>query len=190
MTKLSLLNHELVVTEERERYNDIRLLFQSIAEEMSLNFEKIYNKNNKSLDDVSKYAYGQGSECIAVSIGKAIEILIQNEIFHIDQNDFVEKYYSKYHTWDDDFGEINDKYMEIVLEGQQLDAYRKARREGRGRLVGGGFGLSGAAKGILTAGAVNMAFGAVHGVFNGMGKIISSISASIKKIRYLMMIRH
>lgn len=53
----------------------------------------------------------------------------------------------------------------------------------RSRLEGGGFGLTGAVKGIAVAETVNLAFGAAHMVFNGLGELGSSISASNKKNR-------
>ena len=55
---------------------------------------------------------------------------------------------------------------------------RQKRKESRGRWVGGGFGLGGAIKGAMTAGALNMAGGAVHGVFNTLGNIADSFAAS------------
>lgn len=48
----------------------------------------------------------------------------------------------------------------------------------RSRLEGGGFGLTGAVKGIAVAETVNLVFGAAHMVFNGLGELGSSISAS------------
>lgn len=46
---------------------------------------------------------------------------------------------------------------------KELNEYRKASR---GKVVGGGFGVSGAVKGMATAGAINMTTGAVHSVVN------------------------
>ncbi len=71
--------------------------------------------------------------------------------------------------------------MEIELTGEQLDEYRTLRRQTRGRIIGGGFGISGAAKGIATAGLANMTIGAAHGAVNLVGKGITSITNSNKK---------
>lgn len=47
--------------------------------------------------------------------------------------------------------------------------------------MGGGFGVSGAIQGSVTAGAANLATGAAHGLFNLAGKAVSSISDAMKK---------
>jgi hypothetical protein len=176
-----LLNNELNITNERKKYNEYRIIFKDLADNLQEEFRKIYRQNNKSLDDVSRFSYAQGSNCIAKAIKKAVEMLISKGIYHIDEERFIQDYYLNYHIWDDYYNDINEKYLEITLDGKQLDEYRKIRRENRGRLVGGGFGLEGAVEGIVTAGAVNLAFGAVHGVVNGIGKMISAGIAANKK---------
>lgn len=60
-------------------------------------------------------------------------------------------------------------------------AYRRARKESRGRVVGGGFGLSGAMKGMAAAGAINMTTGLFHGIANAMGNAASAAEASRSK---------
>ena len=76
---------------------------------------------------------------------------------------------------------IEDKYLAIRLNQQQLDEYRRKRREYRSRWVGGGFGINGAIKGAITAGAMNMVTGTAHALFNAGAKILSSISKANKK---------
>ena len=55
-------------------------------------------------------------------------------------------------------------------------AYREARKNHRGKFVGGGFGLSGAVKGMAMAGAANMATGAAHNVFNIFGNAATKVA--------------
>ncbi len=176
-----ILGYELNVSEERKIYNALRRKFVDLAEESSNKFIEIYTKENHNLDDVSKNAYAQGLYCIQDAIDFSLEILLKKGIYHVDRDYFIEEYYSEYHIWDEEFAKINDQYMELVLGEEALDQYRVARRKSRGKLVGGGFGLSGAAKGIAKAGAVNMAFGAGHAIFNGIGKVSTSISIANKK---------
>jgi len=76
---------------------------------------------------------------------------------------------------------IADKYNEIVGNLASAKEYRTERRATRGRLVGGGFGLGGAVKGIVTAGAINAVAGAGHGAVNTIGNLGSSIAASSSK---------
>lgn len=73
-----------------------------------------------------------------------------------------------------DLEEINDDKEEIM-------EYRAERKANRGRFVGGGFGVSGAIKGSMKAGALNMSTGLAHSAVNTIGNIGSSLAASAKK---------
>lgn len=64
-------------------------------------------------------------------------------------------------------------------------ARREMRKESRGRVIGGGFGLEGAIGGMVTAGAMNLATGLAHSAFNLIGDSISAYSAYSKKHKVL-----
>ena len=59
--------------------------------------------------------------------------------------------------------------------------YRESRKQNRSRVVGGGFGLGGALKGMATAGAINAVTGMGHSVVNAFGNVGSSLSAASSK---------
>lgn len=59
--------------------------------------------------------------------------------------------------------------------------YRESRKQNRSRVVGGGFGLGGALKGMATAGAINAVTGMGHSVANAFGNVGSSLSAASSK---------
>lgn len=59
--------------------------------------------------------------------------------------------------------------------------YRESRKQIRSRVVGGGFGLGGALKGMATAGAINAVTGMGHSVVNAFGNVGSSLSAASSK---------
>lgn len=68
------------------------------------------------------------------------------------------------------YGELEEGYLEIVATDEQMKEYRRRVKASRGYWQGGGFGVTGAIKGAVTAGAMN----AVGGVFHGIGDFISS----------------
>lgn len=104
------------------------------------------------------------------------------KIYDIDARQFFEEFYQRrYFHWEEDFGEVQDSYMSIRLKQKQLDEYRTMRRQTRSRWVGGGFGIGGALKGAAKAGAMNMASGALHGLFNAGAKVLSMADESNKK---------
>ncbi|RHL92893.1 hypothetical protein DWZ94_01035 [Veillonella atypica] len=79
-----------------------------------------------------------------------------------------------------------DLYLELETEYLSEAERRDFRREARGRIVGGGFGVSGAAQGIITAGAINMATGFAHSMFNSIGNAITkyNMNEQADKIYY------
>lgn len=79
------------------------------------------------------------------------------------------------------YEQLEDEYTDIVMTQEQKEEYRRLRKASRGRMVGGGFGLSGAIKGAATAGAVNMVTGIGHSLFNAVGNFATSISTNSKK---------
>lgn len=70
-----------------------------------------------------------------------------------------------------------DKLNQIDTEEAIKKGYREIRKETRGRWQGGGFGVSGALKGAITAGAMNAVGGMAHSAFNALGNLGTGISA-------------
>ncbi|MGM9553968.1 MAG: hypothetical protein ACI3V2_06640 [Faecousia sp.] len=180
---LEILDYTLHITKMRDAYNTIRKTYQAAADQAEKQFRQIYQEENQSLEDVVKNAQAQFVRCIAPVLDMSIDQLISLHVQTIDRKRFLDQYGSYIDEFSEPFEEIQDKYMEIVCTEEELDEYRRQRRLNRGRVVGGGFGLSGAVQGMATAGALNLAAGAAHAVFNGIAKIGSSIKASNKMRR-------
>lgn len=178
----SVYGKEIAVNDSYDAYNKIRLHFKSHAVDAANRFMTQYRKYG-NIDNFASKGYQDGTAIIVEIIEKeVVETLVQNfKVNHIDVDTFVNKYYHKSFSWEEYNAKVIDQYMEIKLDQQQLDAYRTQRRQSRGRVIGGGFGIDGAVKGMMTAGAMNLATGAIHGVFNLGGKVLSMIGDSIKK---------
>ena len=109
-------------------------------------------------------------------------ILIRQKIYDIDANRFFQDFYrDDYFCWEEAFDSVQDQYMAIRLEQKQLDEYRTMRRKNRSRWVGWGVGIGCAIKGAAKAGAMNMASGALHGLFNAGAKVLSMADESLQK---------
>lgn len=107
--------------------------------------------------------------------------LRQNNIYQYDES-HLEEYTEDCRTdWYDVFQEAVSACQKITEELNQEREYRAARKAGRGRVVGGGFGFSGAVKGMATAGAMNMGAGMLHSIANGLGNAVSEAKASSAK---------
>lgn len=181
--KFYVCGQTVTVSAEYDLYNTIRLQFMKEAANAANEFGRKYDSYG-NIDNLMSQGYDDGLAIIAdVIVRGVIEgILMQLKIYDIDAKRFFEDFYQKeYYHWDEEFNNVQDQYMAIRLEQEQLDEYRTQRRLNRSRWVGGGFGIGGALKGAAKAGAMNMAEGALHGLFNAGAKVLSMADESRQK---------
>jgi hypothetical protein len=76
--------------------------------------------------------------------------------------------------------EIADLWYDITLDDEQKRAYREARKENRGRVMGIGFGLTGGLKAAVSSGMANTATGLAHSAFNAIANGIDEITKNNK----------
>ena len=88
----------------------------------------------------------------------------------------VAKVYSKYTGY---FlaacNDLNAEYCELKGDARAAQLAREQAKQNRGRFVGGGFGVAGAAKGIAMAGAANLATGAIYSAGNMVGNMLTKL---------------
>jgi cytochrome c5 len=100
----------------------------------------------------------------------------------IDDEYVRNKFLSPYRTWEQDFSEVNDKYLAIILKAEELAKYKAARRDDQGGgISGGGLGLEGAAAGMAIATAANVAIGVVGGVLNLGASALNAMGDGLQK---------
>ncbi len=180
MKTITVLGKSVTISDELAAYNEYRQLFQNEAVHAAALFRESYLKN-KSLDDVIQSALPQMVAAVSPAVNLCIKKLISYDILDIDADRFCQLFPHFTEILMDPYWELLDQYAEIAMDQKQLDEYRVARRQNRAKWVGGGFGISGAIAGTVTAGSLNLLSGAGHMVFNGIGKMFSSIGASIQK---------
>ncbi|GHV46595.1 hypothetical protein FACS1894204_08530 [Synergistales bacterium] len=169
-------------------FNDTYVLYNSLKQtftDEALAAEKEFAKKYASYGSIETFVqrgYDDGLRIIQDVIQRrVIDILIENQVYNIDANVFVEKYYYKNLGWKDSCDNIIDEYKAIGMTQAQLDAYRTQRRQNRGKFAGMGFGIGGAIEASVKAGALNLATGAAHGIFNVGAKVLSAIDESSQK---------
>lgn len=177
---LMLENHRIDVSQARLSYNQLRLKYLVLASESADKFASTYYTRFKSIDQVHAHcpeiAYSYMRKAVEVALGDLVKL----GIYDVDSDAFA-AFLDPHFNWHEDFAEIDDAYMAIVQNTQEVDAYRTERRQSRGRWVGGGFGIEGAIKGAAKAGAMNMATNALHGGFNMAAKAVSAAGDALKK---------
>ena len=170
------------VNEDLESYKEIRGKYHEIASEISEDFYNCFYNKFKDMDELHNNCEEFAYDCIDSAVEIAVNVLINDDGIHTcDKDTFRDEFVIPVLPWPSLWSSFDEQYQSIVLTTAEIDAYRTSCRQNSGGWVGGGFGIEGAAKGALTAGAANLATGALHGLFNMGAKLASSISDSMKK---------
>lgn len=183
---MRLFNQTIDIDPNRVEYNRIRLIFQREAIEAMESFQKQYAdkvNNDNFTDIVPDIIY----ELLTIVIeNKCIREIVNKKYYEMDTKGFIQTYGEQIESiWLNKYQQMADAIDAIDQRENQLDEYRVARRQNRGRWVGGGFGLGGAINGAFNAGMLNCASGIGHSIFNGFAKVVSSIKASGEKSRII-----
>lgn len=168
------------ISEEMKNYRYYRKLFSGLADQVASEFDALYTKQNHRLEDIIQNGSNQYAQCMYPVIQTALKCLAEKGILSYDAAGFWSKYGKYFDYWSEAYDHLEEQYAAIVLDEKSMDEYRTLRRKTRGRVVGGGFGVGGALKGMAAAGAMNAAAGAAHMMINGIGKIGSSFRSSSK----------
>ena len=177
---VKLFSENYTISEEKYNYLKVKNMFKELGVEAYHDYVKKFNETNHNLEAITRLAEEQIVEVYFSYAKKITKILSDYEIYDVSVDAVASEFYSHKNAFNA-FEKIMTKYESIITDQAEMDAYRTARRQNRGRWEGGGFGVGGALKGAATAGALNMASGAAHGAVNLMGKAVSSISAALEK---------
>ena len=154
---------------------DIRREFYELSLHAESEFREKYRQFG-SLKNAFENTRQLGYNFISQAVDNAIMIATRYHIFSINRDTFVS--YDKRNInfiqdWSNIMSNFENLYLTLEEECLSDVERREFRKEARGRIIGGGFGISGATQGILTAGAVNTATGLAHSLFNSIGNTIS-----------------
>lgn len=178
----SINNISIEFSNEMNEYNKVRHTFLELGHKLSNEFVEEYNRKYTSIDEVSEKGLELGNSYLMKCVDKALEILVSSyDLISIDREFFIKNYYKKYITWENDFNKVNEKYLSIILEQEQLDEYRTNRRENRTKWYASGYDIQSAVENKIKAEALNMATNAIHGAVNIAGKYISTMEADEQK---------
>ena len=185
MLNFNFGNKQIVVSDDVEKIAELTQKRIAVKSKYMARILAIYDKAGsienfmENFSDVSGNIGGN-------AIKDALDICVNDGYYEIDENFFLEDGRQEF-IFDSMFNELEDlfgAYKNIIQQNEDEHEYREQRKENRGRFVGGGFGLGGAISGSLKAGALNMATGLGHSVFNSIGNAMSNYEAS-KKIKEL-----
>lgn len=174
----TIYNHELNFDSSYREYTKRRSEFLEAALPQALNeYNKLIKavaesadveKYDKIVDEIRDFGNLTFQEYIKI----AHKFLLEQDIYTLTEASLLRQcgntisngsFFQKYN-------EIEEGYMKIVATDEELKEYRKLKKASRGYWQGGGFGVEGAIKGAITAGAMN----AAGDVFHGIGDMIFS----------------
>lgn len=157
MKKFNLCNQEFIISDDFEKYNEYRKIFNEVAKASLDEFDKIYRLQIKDLDMLINKIPQLAKKMIVDSVSAgAIRLLVTNGIMNMNEELFIGKYYYSCFNFDKYFDPILDKYVKITEASEKLESYRKMEKATRSKWQGGGIGIKGAIKGSVTAGVLNL----------------------------------
>ena len=176
---------QLNISAAQARFIEINKYFNSKANDAVQVFSQEYPKAIKNLDNAIQKTYDLGLEIIQVQIEIICEQLISMGAYALNRERFIKKYIARKNLfeWGQLLEQISNRFDQFDIQAETQKAKRDIRKQSRGRLVGGGFGISGAAKGIAIAGAGNLATGLAHSMFNGVGNMRTDAKTREKKAK-------
>ena len=113
-----------------------------------------------------------GDNAINQCIEQGYKFLLSNNVYDVSKDQLIVECRNAIADGDyaKAYGEFEEGCLAIVATEEQMQKYRQLKKENRGYWQGGGFGVKGAIKGAITAGAMN----AVGDVFHGIGDFIAT----------------
>ncbi|MDD7208762.1 MAG: zinc-ribbon domain-containing protein [Lachnospiraceae bacterium] len=164
-------NKTIKISKDYEPYIDIFQAVQKNEETKVEEFVNFYYSSVHSFDDILDKAIPTLFEKIRETLSFVITVLMKYGVDDIDEEQLREVLESRVKP-DNYLNVYFEKAEAIQTEIERIKGYRGVERASRGRWQGGGFGIGGAIKGAVTAGAMNM----VTGAFRGIGDSITNAS--------------
>lgn len=185
MLNFNFCNKQIVVSDDVEKIAELTKKRIVVKSKYMARILAAYDKAGSIENFMENFSDVSGN-ISGNAIKDALDICVNDGYYDIDENFFLEDGRQEF-IFDSMFNELEDlfgAYKNIIQQNEDEHEYREQRKENRGRFVGGGFGLGGAISGSLKAGALNMATGLGHSVFNSIGNAMSNYEAS-KKLKEL-----
>lgn len=164
MIKFKFGNENIIFDDDFEFYNDYWKRIRDIAKEAEYGFEQKLDKINSIgtlIDSVDSIAQIQ----IDAAIEKAIGMLLENGIIDYDIIRFKDRAGdSVIFSCQETTQLLKKSYQKLKNAELEYQRQKEIERANRSRWEGGGFGVKGAIKGAVTAGAMNAVTNGVRSV--------------------------
>lgn len=180
MSKFTLFGEEIEFSTASDNYYFLRKTYVKVAENASEVLNEVYQNCSGISDVIERYPNVVLTIVREMAIAPLFEGLLALEIYDVSRENFEEacldlssaaKYY-------DGLVEI---YNDILEDEETEHNYRELRKASRSRVIGGGFGVGGALKGMATAGVMNAITGMGHSIANSIGNMRTAAATAKAK---------
>ncbi len=180
--EFQLYGHQLNYGRELENYNVVYKQISQYLYKMNTGFKEAFYNRFSNIDEVVSGGESFCRKYIDEVLDYALKCLANNGVYDYDYDRFVNRYYQRgFAPIISACNEIREERDYILMEQEEMREYRSERKDSRGRVSGGGFGLDNALVGMAQAGMMNAATGLAHSAVNAVGNAASSIKASNQK---------
>lgn len=170
----------LTTSPERDRFAALRQKYMTLGEDHKRRFA-IEFAHCKTADDLFQSVPDNIEAVLAATTAMVASDFAANGIFDIGEKVIRADLETRAESVADRFNQVQERYYAIIGKAAELEAQRQDARDSRGRIVGGGFGVQGAAQGIAIAAVANAAIGLTHGLANSLSKAVSDLGDKEKK---------
>ncbi len=167
--QFTLNGKTLIIPANIDAFNTYRIKFHKLARMCADNARKEYDKKVQNLTTYLEFFPDIYSKHLKVLTKQAVDILISEGIWTITQDSFTEQHINDFHVAIEEYN-VTIESVELTIQANQNRV--STAMSFVPNLIGGGFGIKGAAKGIATATAFNLVRdGAEAGLLKGASQI-------------------
>ena len=167
--EFSICGRNVVITDDELYSHKLHTVFKDRARNASRKFVEKYRAYQGWSTFVAS-APKDGYQIIADEAEFAAEILVKEGKYAVTGDALLAKYGDTvFEPWNQVVNDLAELLEQVHESEKEAELARELRKNSRGRVIGGGFGVSGAVKGMAFAGAANLVTGSVHSIANAIG---------------------
>ena len=180
MAHLRLGTASFITSPERDKLATLRGRYMEIGLRHQSQFHSCFS-GFKTADNLFQRFPGELEAALSETASMVATDIAANRVYDLDIRTIQTELKERLETVRDGFDSVQDRYFEVLGKAAELDAQRKEAMENRGHIVGGGFGVEGAASGIAMAAVANAAISLTYGLANLTAKGASALGDGKKK---------
>lgn len=183
MSKYTLLGKNVSFSDSADEFCKVQFLAWDLSAKCKDEFSTWYDSKGEIYGVLKNYFDELQSLVEERVLSVYFDMLPSYKIYDVSRESFFKRCLNL-DSADDAFGRVSNQYTDIVDQYEEEVEYRAERKDSRGRVIGGGFGVGGAIKGMATAGAMNAVTGAGHSIVNAVGNASSksNMESSIESL--------